>query len=119
MPTIIRVKPTLSKSGSKGKVVKRWPLIGAKNVPIIFSRLTIVWVQFNGVPFDTTGFNASLTRRGRVVATTPFDRFGVARFNSIRTLTSVSFRLQAFDDNGVVFRTRIIPAGVEVFAIIG
>ncbi|MFD0673977.1 hypothetical protein [Cohnella sp. GCM10027633] len=85
----------------------------------IFSRLTVLWVQSSGVPFDTTGFFARLSRGSTLVSTASFDRFGVARFNNIRTLTTVSYTLRLFNANGVLFRTRTIPAGVETFAIIG
>ncbi|MFC4304239.1 hypothetical protein [Cohnella boryungensis] len=84
-----------------------------------FSRLTVVWVQNNGVPFDTTGFFARLSRGGVLVSTASFDRFGVVRFNNIRTLTNATFTIRVFNFNGVLFRTRTIPAGVQTFAIIG
>lgn len=85
----------------------------------IFTRLTVVWVQRNGVPFDTTGFTARLTRGGVLVSTAAFDRFGVVRFNNVRVLTTVAFTLRVFSPTGVLFRTRTIPAGVETFAVIG
>jgi hypothetical protein len=117
---MIRIKPSLKDALRKGKVIKkRANVIANQNAPQRFATLHIVWVQTNGVPFDTTGFRARLIRRGRVVATAAFDRFGVARFNTIDALTRVSFTLQAIDRNGIVFRTRRIPANIEVFAIIG
>lgn len=85
----------------------------------IFNRFTATWVQINGVPFNTTGFFATLSRNGRVVATASFDPFGVVRFNTIPTLTRFTYTLRTFNRNGVLFRTRIVPAGVETFAIIG
>jgi hypothetical protein len=88
------------------------------NRPIL-DRLTVTWVQSNGVPFDTTGFFARLFRNGTLVQTAAFDRFGVVRFSSVATLTQVSYTLRVFDANGFLFRTRTIPAGVETFAIIG
>jgi hypothetical protein len=54
-------------------------------------------MQFNGVPFKTTGFFARLSRRGILIDTASFD----------------SYR------NGILFRVRTIPAGVETFAVIG
>ncbi|QHW34975.1 hypothetical protein GZH47_08090 [Paenibacillus rhizovicinus] len=95
------------------------PLNLIKQSGPIFSRLTVVWVANNGVPFDTTGFFAQLVRNNRVVATAAFDRFGVVRFGSIQTLTNVSYTIRTFNANGVLFRTRFIPARVETFAIIG
>jgi hypothetical protein len=85
----------------------------------LFNRLTVVWVQNNGVPFDTTGFTARLSRGNTLVATASFDRFGVVRFNRIGVLTNVAYTLRLFSRNGTLFRTRTIPAGVETFAVIG
>jgi hypothetical protein len=85
----------------------------------IFTRLTVVWVQINGVPFNTTGFFARLFWGNQLVSTANFDPFGVVRFNNISTLTNVPFTLLTFNRNGILFRTRFIPAGVETFAIIG
>jgi hypothetical protein len=105
---IIRTK-NLSRSSSSGRT----------GSGPIFSRLTVVWVQNNGVPFNTTGFFARLFRGNQLVSTAGFDRFGVVRFNNIGTLTNVTFTIRTFNSNGILFRTRIIPAGVEAFAIIG
>jgi len=85
----------------------------------IFDRFTATWVQINGVPFRTTGFFATLSRNGQIVAIAAFDPFGVVRFNNIPTLTRVAYTLRTFNPNGVLFRTRFVPAGVETFAIIG
>ncbi|MFC5530862.1 hypothetical protein [Cohnella yongneupensis] len=60
-----------------------------------------------------------MSRGGTLVSTADFDRFGVARFNNIGTLTTISYTLRLFSPAGVLFRTRTIPAGVETFAIIG
>ncbi|QMV41043.1 hypothetical protein [Cohnella cholangitidis] len=116
-----RSKPLLGGS-LKSRVIKRTKVnsrsSGTGSNPT-FSRLTVVWVQNNGVPFDTTGFFARLSRGSTLVSTARFDRFGVVRFNNIRTLTNVPFTLRLFNNNGILFRTRTIPAGVEVFAVIG
>jgi hypothetical protein len=90
----------------------------SSNTPIL-DRLTVTWVQANGVPFDTTGFVARLFRNGALVQTAAFDRFGVVRFSRVPTLTQVPYTLRVFDANGFLFRTRTIPAGVETFAVIG
>lgn len=97
-------------TGRRPKTILRTP---------IFSRFTITWVQINGVPFNTAGFFATLSRNGRVVAIASFDPFGVARFDNIPTLTPFTYTLRTFNPNGVLFRTRIVPAGVETFAVIG
>ena len=115
-----RPKPRLgdSKKSRIIRVNKASCSLGLRNIPT-FNRLTVVWVQVNGVPFDTTGFFARLSRGNRLVSTASFDRFGVVRFNNIGTLTRVPYTLRVFSSNGVLFRTRNIPAGVETFAIIG
>ncbi|QJD84335.1 hypothetical protein [Cohnella herbarum] len=116
-----RLKP-LRIDSKKSRIVKRAKApFRARNLGTrpTFHRLTVVWVQNNGVPFDTTGFFARLSRGNVLVSTAHFDRFGVVRFNNIGTLTNVAFTLRVFNRNGVLFRTRTIPAGVQTFAIIG
>jgi hypothetical protein len=101
---------------------KTYKFVKKNLVPVqgtTFNRLTVVWVQNNGVPFNTTGFFATLTRNNVIVSTAAFDSFGVARFNNIPVLTRVSFTIRTFNANGVLFRRRTIPAGVQTFAIIG
>jgi len=109
--------------GDSKRILKRAEaparLLGNLNNIPTFKRLTVVWVQINGVPFDTTGFFARLSIGNRVVSVAAFDRFGVVRFNNIRTLTNVTFTIRVFSNNGILFRTRTIPAGVQTFAIIG
>lgn len=85
----------------------------------ILSRLTVVWVQNTGIPFDTTGFFARLSRGSTLVSSARFDRYGVVRFSNINTLTNFTYTVRVFSSNGTLFRTRTIPAGVETFAIIG
>jgi hypothetical protein len=112
-----RVKPKLyASTGKKIKLPKR---AGASVLGPILSRLTVTWVQRNGVPFNTTGFAARLSRGGSIIQTTTFDRFGVVRFSRVGTLTNVSYTIRIFSPSGVLFRTRTIPAGVETFAVIG
>ena len=115
-----RVKPMLNVP-STGKVIRKAarPKSLNQGTGPILSRLTVVWVQTNGVPFNTTGFFARLFRGNQLVSIASFDRFGVVRFNNIRTLTNSRYTIQAIRNDGVLFRTRVIPAGVETFAIIG
>lgn len=94
------------------------PSLTASTSPT-FNRLTVVWVQSSGVPFQTTNFFAQLIRNGRVVSQAVFDPFGVVRFNNIGTLTQVSYELRAFNPIGILQRVRTIPRGVQTFAIIG
>ncbi|MBW7476779.1 hypothetical protein K0T92_18835 [Paenibacillus oenotherae] len=115
-----RIKPKLYSTSSSGKVIRTTKPQGLyqQSGPIL-NRLTVLWVQRNGVPFNTTGFFALLIRNGLVVSSASFDRFGVVRFNNIGTPTNVSYTIRTFSSSGVLFRSRTIPAGVEAFAIIG
>ncbi|GBF78289.1 hypothetical protein PA598K_06913 [Paenibacillus sp. 598K] len=115
-----RVKPRLLARGRRASapLIKVKPVGAASSGPI-FSRFTAVWVQSNGVPFDTSGFFARLFRGNTLVQTASFDRFGVVRFSRVSTLTQVAYTIRVFDSSGVEFRRRNIPAGVETFAIIG
>ncbi|NEZ41416.1 hypothetical protein GQA12_07590 [Paenibacillus alvei] len=54
-----------------------------------------------------------------MLETSPFDRFGVVRFNKMKTLTNAALRIQILRLGGILFRTRSVPAGVEAFAVIG
>ncbi len=112
-PKADRKRSKVLKALPAGKVRKQ-----STSLPT-FNRLTVEWVQGNGVPFNTTEFFARLTRNNVLVSTAFFDSFGVVRFNNIGTLTNVSYTLRTFNRNGVLFRTRFIPAGVQTFVIIG
>ncbi|PZD94660.1 hypothetical protein DNH61_17050 [Paenibacillus sambharensis] len=115
-----RVKP--KRLTSKGGRVVRRRAVASTVVPVIgptFRRLTVSWVQQNGVPFDTTGFFARLYQGSRIVQTAAFDRFGVVRFSRVPTLTDVPYTIRVIDENGVQYRQRTIPAGVQTYAIIG
>ncbi|MBD2844897.1 hypothetical protein IDH44_06830 [Paenibacillus sp. IB182496] len=115
-----KVRPPLLATRVRGAVLRTRKKARQANVtgPIL-PRLTVAWVQQNGVPFDTTGFFARLFRGNTLVQSSGFDRFGVVRFSRVNTLTNASFTVRVYSDNGVLFRTRTIPAGVEIFAVIG
>ncbi|TJY38504.1 hypothetical protein E5161_20185 [Cohnella pontilimi] len=84
-----------------------------------FSTLTVVWVQSSGVPFNTTGFFATLSQDDVIIETAFFDSFGVVRFRNVQPVRSARLTLRVFDRNGVLFRTRIFSPGVETLVIIG
>lgn len=84
-----------------------------------FNRLTVLWVDSNGVPFNSAGFNAALFRGSELVQTAAFDRFGAVFFSLIPTLTTVNYTIQVYDSFGRVYRSKTIPAGVEAFSVIG
>ncbi|WP_028609376.1 hypothetical protein [Paenibacillus harenae] len=114
-----RVKPLYYGPKGKKKVIRRTAKAGTLQNGPTLNRLTVLWVNNNGVPFDTTGFNAALYRGGILVQTARFDRFGVVFFSLVGTLTTVSYTIQLYDNAGRVFRQSTIPAGVEAFAVIG
>ncbi|WP_410511926.1 hypothetical protein PaeBR_18015 [Paenibacillus sp. BR2-3] len=66
------------------------------------------------VPRDTTGWSASLTTGGTTV-TADFDDFGVVRFPTISTLTTVSYTLRIRNAEDVVLVTRTVPADREFY----
>ncbi len=84
-----------------------------------FNRLTVLWVDNSGVPFNTTGFNAALYRGSTLIQTAAFDRFGVVFFSLVTTLTTANYTLVVYDSFGRIYRTKSIPAGVEAFSVIG
>jgi hypothetical protein len=114
-----RVKPPILGPKKKNKtLLKRTKVRKLQSGPT-FSLLTILWVDQNGLPFNTTGFYAALFRGSVLVQTAAFDRFGAVYFSQVPTLTTVNYTLQVYDSLGRVYRTRLIPAGVEAFAVIG
>ena len=67
-----RVKPMLNVP-STGKVIRKAarPKSLNQGTGPILSRLTVVWVQTNGVPFNTTGFFARLFRKTNLLPWLP------------------------------------------------
>lgn len=89
------------------------------NATQTFRRLTVVWCNNQGVPYNTTGFFAvARERNGAFIQSVRFDSFGVAVFTALATPLRRSIVLRTFDRNGNLFRTRIVPAGVAAFVII-
>ncbi len=114
--------PPLTDKLPKGTLFRKLPLSkavqikGAKRLAVF----TVLWVNTFGVPFNTTGFVVvAFTRSGHRVATASFDSFGVAQFIGIPTRTVIPLVIRTFNRNGVLFRTRNVPAHVEAFSIIG
>ncbi|WP_202915242.1 hypothetical protein [Paenibacillus paridis] len=115
----IRVKPPLlGPMVTKKALLKKTKAVKRQTGPT-FNRLTVLWVDNNGVPFITTGFFAAIYRGTTLVQTAAFDRFGVVFFSSVPTLTTVDYTIQVYDSLARVYRTKPIPAGVEAFSVIG
>ncbi|WP_169087242.1 hypothetical protein [Paenibacillus sp. PL91] len=114
-----RVKPPILGPKKKNKKLLKSTKVRKLQSGPTFNLLTILWVDQNGVPFNTTGFYAALYRGSSLIQTAAFDRFGAAYFSQVPTLTTVNYTLQVYDSLGRVYHTRLIPAGVEAFAVIG
>lgn len=114
-----RAKPPLYNPKNVNKILLKKTSPGSQQSGPTFNRLTVLWVDNRGVPFNTTGFNAALFRGNTLVQTAFFDRFGVVFFSAISTLTTVNYTIQVYDSFGRVYRTKSIPAGVEAFSVIG
>lgn len=81
-----------------------------------FDRFVVLAISTNasGTPKQSTGWTASL-RTGTTTVTTDFDEFGVARFPTISTLTTVQYILTLRDENGTILRNFTVPADREFF----
>ena len=112
-----RVRPLLPIRKVKSSKLKKLAMSSTLLSGPTFNRLTLLWVNNNGVPFNTTGFNAALYRGNSLVQTARFDRFGTVFFSSIQTPTIVSYTIVVYNNNGLIYRRRTIPAGVQAFAI--
>jgi hypothetical protein len=122
MASVIKPKRAAAYGGKpiRLSMVRKLARTSGSGTGPILRFLTILWAQNSGVPFNTSGgFIAVLSRGRQVVATARFDNFGVARFNNITTPTNVRYTLRIFNLQGVLFRRRFIPAGIEAFAVIG
>lgn len=81
-----------------------------------FDRFVVLAISTNasGTPKQSTGWTASL-RTGTTTVTTDFDEFGVARFPTITTLTTVQYILTLRDENGTILRNFTVPSDREFF----
>lgn len=79
-----------------------------------FDRFVVLATDLNNVPKESAGWIAALTR-GTTTTTAPFDDFGVARFPTITTLTTVSYVLRIRDADGNQLTLKNVPADREFF----
>ena len=77
-------------------------------------RFVVVATNTANVPRDTSGWTATLTR-GTSTFNASFDDFGVARFETIPTLTTVSYVLRIRNEDGDLLVTRNVPADREIY----
>ncbi len=80
------------------------------------NNFTVIVTNAAGVPRDTTGWTAVLSRVGSQPRTVQFDDFGVAQFN-ITTLTTVSYTLRVRDGENVLQAQRNVPADVQAYVV--
>jgi len=123
LPTVSITKtPPLTDKYPKEKLTRKLTMTKSIQVKTnkILPSFTVIWSDTFGVPFLTSGFFVvAFNRFGRRIATANFDNYGVAKFTGIPTRTQIRLTLRAFNRNGLLFRTRFAPAGLEAFVIIG
>ncbi|WP_207952945.1 hypothetical protein [Paenibacillus agricola] len=96
------------------KKLKASALKKKKRIRQTFDRLHVIATNLSNAARDTTGWTATLTR-GTTTIRADFDEFGVARFGTISTLTTVSYVLRIRNADGDLLATRNVPADIEVF----
>lgn len=65
-------------------------------------------------PKNSSGWVATLTG-GPTPISAEFDDFGVVRFDTISTLTTIPYTLRIVDENGTTLTNKSIPAGREFY----
>ncbi|KAI7255709.1 hypothetical protein KC345_g11090, partial [Hortaea werneckii] len=78
----------------------------------VLGNFIVLAVNNNNVPYETQGWTATLTRSSGTVITAQFDDFGVAQFNTISTLTTVSYTLRVIDADNVQRTQKFVPSNL-------
>lgn len=86
-----------------------------RRIKQVLGNFIVLAVNTNNVPYETQGWTATLTKSSGTVITAPFDEFGVAQFNTISTLTTVSYTLRVIDADNVQRTQKFVPANREFF----
>jgi hypothetical protein len=86
-----------------------------RRIKQVLDRFHVIATNLNNVPHETTDWTASLSRTGAATITAQFDEFGVCRFPTVATLTTVSYTLRIRNADGDLLATRFVPADREVF----
>ncbi|MNN39690.1 hypothetical protein D3C81_1537380 [compost metagenome] len=82
-------------------------------------RLTIVWTNSLGNPYNTSGFFATVsTTSGRLIQTARFDGFGVVVFSRVSTPTNRDLIVRTFSSNGTLFTVTTVPEDNAAYVII-
>lgn len=86
-----------------------------RRIKQVLTNFIVLAVNNNNVPYETQGWTATLTRSSGTVTTAQFDEFGVAQFNTISTLTTISYTLRIIDADNVQRTQKFVPANREFF----
>lgn len=81
------------------------------------TRFHVIVTNANGIPVDTPGWTAVLTRTGSPTLTANFDDTGVARFDTLTTLTTVSRTLRVRNADGDQVAQKFVPADIEAIVV--
>ncbi|MEK4041849.1 hypothetical protein NYE44_10845 [Paenibacillus sp. FSL L8-0493] len=112
----VNKKAVMASKVLAAKKAKAAPTRKKRRIRQTLDRFIVVAIGTNatGTPKDTTGWSASL-RAGTTTVTADFDEFGVVRFPTISTLTSVPYLLTLRDESGATIRSFNVPADREFF----
>ncbi|WP_159883189.1 hypothetical protein [Paenibacillus puerhi] len=90
-----------------------------RRVRQVFDRFHVVVTNSAGIPRDTTGWTAVMTRTGGTTQTANFDEFGVARFTNLVAPTNFSYTLRVRNADGdlVSGTPKSVPADLEVVVV--
>ncbi|MDF2723613.1 MAG: hypothetical protein K0Q59_3288 [Paenibacillus sp.] len=111
----VLIKKAMLLKKLRANAVKRAAAVKKKRrIRQTLDRFHVIATNLNNIPRDTTGWTATLTR-GTTTITAPFDDFGVARFNTITTLTNFAYVLRIRNADGEQQTQKSVPADLEVF----
>jgi hypothetical protein len=97
----------------KAKAAKAAAVRKRRRIRQTLDRFVVIATNLSNAPRSTSGWTATLTR-GTTTVTADFDDFGVARFPTINTLTTVSYVLRIRNADGELQNTSNVPADREV-----
>ncbi|RUT35455.1 hypothetical protein EJP77_00005 [Paenibacillus zeisoli] len=82
-------------------------------------RLTIVWTNSSGTPYNTSGFFATVsTTSGRLIQTARFDSYGVVVFSRVHTPTSRNLIVRTYSSSGLLYTVTTVPEDNAAYVVI-
>ncbi|MEK5236270.1 hypothetical protein NST99_11335 [Paenibacillus sp. FSL L8-0470] len=112
--TLMAKRALMAKKALMARKAKASAVKKKRRIRQSLDRFIVIATNLSNAPRDTSGWTASLTNAG-VTTTADFDDFGVARFPTITTLTTVPYLLRIRDANGNSVVSRNVPADREFF----